>query len=118
MNTENNNEGNIEIKYNEATPLRPEGDRLIDAQMMLMDLGDFRRKITKGKAWKDAHRNAISLFTSGGLRVVLIALHKGSEMKRHTAPGILGVQVLDGTIDLQTDQQSATLTSGRMLPLH
>ena len=118
MNQENSNEKNIEIKYNEATPLRPEGERLIDAQMILMDLKDFQQKIKDEKAWEEGDRNAITLFKSDGMRVVLIALHKGSEMKPHTAPGIISVQVLEGKIDFHTDQQSATLSKGQMLTLH
>jgi len=118
MTPENTNEENFEIKYNEATPLRPEGDRLIDAKMILMDLKDFQKKIKNEKAWKEGDRNAITLFKSDGMRVVLIALHKGSEMKPHTAPGIISVQVLEGKIDFHTDQQSATLASGQMLTLH
>src|SRR5690606_38577856 len=85
-----------EIKYNEATPLRAEGYRLIDAQMVLMDLREFQEQIKDEKSWKDGDRNAITLFKSDGMRVVLIALHAGSEMKTHAAPGIISVQVLEG----------------------
>src|SRR5690606_4157723 len=91
--SENTEEKESEIKYNEATPLRPEGDRLLDAQMVLMDLAEFQKQIKDEKAWKEGDRNAITLFKSDGMRVVLIALHAGSEMKTHTAPGIISVQV-------------------------
>jgi len=107
-----------EIKYNEATQLRPEGDRLIDAQMVLMDLDDFQKQIKDEKAWKEGDRNAITLFKSDGMRVVLIALHAGSEMKTHTAPGIISVQVLEGQITFHTEKQSAELSGGQMLTLH
>jgi quercetin dioxygenase-like cupin family protein len=49
---------------------------------------------------------------------VLIALHKGSEMKTHTAPGIISVQVLEGHITFTTAQKTADLSAGRMLALH
>lgn len=45
-------EDQSEIKYNLATPLRPEGDRLLDAQMVLMDLSSYREQIKDEKAWK------------------------------------------------------------------
>jgi len=111
-------EGKQEIKYNESTPLRPEGDRLLDAQMVLMDLSEFQDKIKDEKAWKEGDRNAITLFKSDGMRVVLIALHAGSEMKPHTAPGIISVQVLEGKISFITAQQTAELSKGQMLTLH
>jgi quercetin dioxygenase-like cupin family protein len=107
-----------EIKFNEATPLRPEGDRLIDAQMVLMDLKEFQEQIKDEKSWKDGDRNAITLFKSDGMRVVLIALHAGSEMKTHTAPGIISVQVLEGQIIFKTEKQTAELNKGQMLTLH
>jgi quercetin dioxygenase-like cupin family protein len=106
------------IKYNQATPLRPEGDRLLDAQMVIMDLTEYREKIKDEKTWKEGDRTAITLFKSDIMRVVLIALHAGSEMKTHTAPGIISVQVLSGRINFRTEQRTAELGEGQMLTLH
>ena len=106
------------IKYNQSTPLRPEGDRLLDAQMVIMDLSEFREKIKDEKTWKEGERTAITLFKSDSMRVVLIALHAGSEMKTHTAPGIISVQVLSGRINFRTEQRTAELSEGQMLTLH
>lgn len=39
------------------------------------------------------------------MRIVLITLHKGAEMKTHTAPGIITVQVLEGDITCTTEQK-------------
>ena len=52
------------------------------------------------------------------MRLVLIALHKGAEMKKHTAAGTISVQVIEGEILFTTDEQTITLTSGQMLVLH
>lgn len=106
------------IKYNQATPLRPEGDRLLDAQMVTMDLSDYREKIKEEKTWKEGDRTAITLFKSDSMRIVLIALHEGSEMKTHTAPGIISLQVLSGRIHFRTEQRNAELSEGQMLTLH
>ena len=103
---------------NKATQLRPEGDRLLDAQMIVMDLHSARKQIKDEKAWKEGDRNAITLFKSNGMRLVLIALHAGAEMKPHTAPGIISVQVLEGKITFQTELQSARLVEGQVLTLH
>ncbi len=106
------------IKYNQSTPLRPEGDRLLDAQMVKMDLSEYRAKIKDEKTWKEGDRTAITLFKSDSMRIVLIALHAGSEMKTHTAPGIISVQVLSGRINFRTERQTAELSEGQMLTLH
>ena len=41
-----------------------------------------------------------------------------SEMPRHTADGIISVQVLEGLIQFNTDKQSVELGKGQMLALH
>jgi quercetin dioxygenase-like cupin family protein len=107
-----------EIKHNSSTPLRPEGDRLLDADMVLMDLDSFRKQIKLEKAFLDGERNAITLFKSDQLRLILIALHEGAEMKTHTAPGTISVQVLEGFIEFTTPQRTVELAAGQMLALH
>lgn len=108
----------MEEKYNEATPQRPEGDRQVDAQILAIDLPRFIKQIKEETAWKESDRNAITVFKTNGLRIVLIALHKGIEIVRHTADGIISVQVLEGKMQFNTDQQSVELSKGQMLALH
>ncbi|HMK25011.1 MAG TPA: cupin domain-containing protein [Chitinophagaceae bacterium] len=105
-------------KYIEATILRPLGDRKIDAPLVTIDLPSFIEQIRKEKKWKDTDRNAITVFKANGLRIVLIALRKGAEMIRHTANGLISVQVLEGKMQLHTDERSFKLGTGQMLALH
>ncbi len=108
----------MDEKYNEATPQRPEGDRSIDAMLVTIDLPLFMEHIKQESSWKDSDRNAITVFKTNGLRIVLIALHEGAEMARHTANGIISVQVLEGQLQFNTDRQSVELNKGQMLALH
>jgi quercetin dioxygenase-like cupin family protein len=108
----------MEEKYNEATPQRPEGDRQVDAPILAIDLPRFIKQIKEETAWEESDRNAITVFKTNGLRIVLIALHKGAEMVKHTAEGIISVQVLEGKMQFNTDQQSVELSKGKMLALH
>jgi quercetin dioxygenase-like cupin family protein len=105
-------------KSNQATDLRPEGDRLLDAPLVEIDLNSFKKQIKQEQAWKEGDRNAITIFKSDGMRLVLIALHTGAELKTHTAPGIISVQVLEGEIIFGTEQKTAKLTEGQMITLH
>ena len=86
----------MENRYNEATALRPEGDRVIDAPMVAVDLSEAMKQVKKEASWGNSDRNAITVFKSNGMRIVLIALHKGAVMNTHTAQGIISVQVLEG----------------------
>lgn len=108
----------MEEKFNNSTSQRPEGDRLIDATLVNIDLPMYMQQIKEESSWKDGKRNAITVFKTNGLRIVLIALHEGAEMARHTADGIISVQVLEGKLQFNTDRQSVELFNGQMLALH
>ena len=108
----------MEIKYNESTELRPEGERLMDAPLVTIDIPEFIKKIKKEPSWKNNDRNAMTVYKTDGMRIVLIALHKDAELKRHVAEGIISVHVLDGKIQFETDDTSVELEEGQVLALH
>ena len=108
----------MEEKHNNATNQRPAGDRPIDASLVTIDLPMFMQQIRDESTWKDGKRNAITVFKTNGLRVVLIALHEGVGMARHTADGMITVQVLEGVLQFNTDTTSVKLSKGQMLALH
>ena len=108
----------MEEKFNEATHLRPEGDRAMDAPLVTIDLPLFIKQIKHELTWKDKDRNAITVFKTNGMRLVLIALHAGAEMKTHTADGIISIQVIDGRMKFSADNRSVELNTGQMLALH
>lgn len=108
----------MENKFNEATPQRPEGTRPLDAPIVLLDLNNFRDQIKDEPTWKDSDRNAITMFKSDTLRLVLISMHEGAVIDPHTAKGMISIQVLEGKIKFDTDKESVELEKGQMLVLH
>jgi len=108
----------MEVKYNESTELRPEGERIMDAPLVSIDIPDFMEQLKKEPAWENGDRNAMTVYKTNGMRIVLIALHKDAELKRHTAEGIISVQVLEGKISFATDDKSVELDKGGMIALH
>jgi quercetin dioxygenase-like cupin family protein len=107
----------MENKSNAATPQRPEGDRLLDAPLVKMDLNHLLEQVRNEASWKDSDRNSITVYKSENMRIVLIGLHENAEMKTHTANGIISVQVLTGHIKFTTEQQVVELETGQMLAL-
>lgn len=105
-------------KLNEATTLRPLGDRTIDAPLVTIDLVTFSEQIRKETKWKTTDRNAITVFKTNGLRIVLIALRKGAEMIKHKADGLISIQVMKGKMQVITDERAVKLGQGQMLALH
>jgi quercetin dioxygenase-like cupin family protein len=108
----------MEIKKNESTELRPEGGRLMDAPLVSMDIPQFIKQIKSESTWQNSDRNALTVYKTNGMRIVLIALHANAEMTRHTADGIINLQILEGQIRFNTDEQSVELNKGQMLTLH
>lgn len=107
----------MENKSNEATTLRPEGDRMLNANLVEIDLNKFRAELKQETTWADSDRNSITVFKSNTTTIVLIGLHKNAELKQHTAFGNISVQVLEGEINFVAEQQTRSLVKGQMITL-
>jgi quercetin dioxygenase-like cupin family protein len=107
----------VENKSNEATPLRPEGDRVLDALLVEMDLNNFIDQIKEEVTWPTTDHNSITIFKSDNTTVVLIGMHQNAELKRHKAYGDIHVQVLEGKINFCIEQQTVSLQKGQMIAL-
>jgi quercetin dioxygenase-like cupin family protein len=108
----------MEEKFNEATNNRPEGHRTLDAAMVTVNLSQFIKQIRDEEQWKKSDRNAITIFKSLVMLMVLIALHKDAEMVKHTAKGMISIHVLEGEIEFITSYQTVHVSSGQVLILH
>ena len=104
-------------KANDATPQRPAGPRPLNAPLLVFDLAQAQAQIKQEPAWHRSARNALTLLQGDGMRLVLIALHEGAEMKTHTAPGIISVQVLEGHLGFEAEEQTTELKPGQLLTL-
>lgn len=108
----------MQEKFNEATQNRPLGERPIDSPLLLINLPALTKQIKEEEAWRKNDRNAITVFKTTGMNIVLIAMHAHAEMKTHTAPGTISVQVLDGNIKFNTADESLEIKKGQLLTLH
>lgn len=57
-------------------------------------MNSFIEIVKKEKAWEESDLNAITIFKTDGMRIVLIALRKGAEMNNHKARRFVSLQVL------------------------
>lgn len=108
----------MEIKRNDATQLRPEGDRVLDAPYVFMDFDTSVRKIKDEEAWEKRDRNAITIFKTESLTTVLTCLHKDASIQDNSVDGLFQVQVLDGKVRISTDDGDAEMREGEMIVFH
>ena len=108
----------MEIKRNDATLLRPEGDRVLDAPYVFMNFDEFRKQVKDEEAWKKRDRNGITIFKTDNLTTVLTCLHKDASIKENTVDGLFQVQVLDGKIRISTDDGDSEMKEGQMMVFH
>jgi len=107
----------MENKSNEATTLRPEGDRILNARLVEIDLNKFITELKQETTWADSDRNSITVFKSDIITIVLIGMRENAELKEHTAIGNITVQVLEGEINFVAEQQTLSLAKGQMITL-
>ncbi|MBW8523761.1 cupin domain-containing protein [Chryseobacterium chendengshani] len=108
----------IENKMNDSTSKRPEGERILDASMVEINVNDLLKQIKDEKTWAESDRNSMTVFKSDTMRILIIGLHQNAELKPHTAAGIISVQVLEGQIEFYTELQNTILEKGQMIALH
>ena len=108
----------MQEKYNEATHNRPHGDRQLDAPMVKIDLHAYTQQIKDENAWHKNDRNAITVFKSDNMHIVLVAMHKGAELLPQVADSVLCVQVLEGHINFIVDDTRNEIREGHIISLH
>ena len=107
-----------EIKAIDATPQRPEGNRVVDAPVLEIDLNKFMEELKDEPTWKESDRNSITIHKSASLVMVLMGLQAGAELKPHKAEGILTLQVIKGEIEFITENKKTLLSKRNMIVLH
>jgi len=112
-----NNQNKMENKSNDATPQRPDGERILNAPLVEINLEEVIKQIKSETTWADSDRNSVTLFKSETMRIVLIGLHEKAELKPHKANGVISVQVVEGKIEFIAEEQITHLEEGQMIAL-
>lgn len=105
-------------RSSQSTPLRPEGERMLNAPIIDINLYEYIDKIKSETTWKESGRNTITLFKSPTLRLLLLGLKSGSELKKHKTDNTISVQVIQGNIRFITGDISTPLGEGQLITLH
>ena len=107
----------METRQNRATYNRPEGDRVLDGNLVRMNIPDSIRQLKSEAAWQNGDRNGVTLLHNSELRLVLTALKQNAEVIPYTLEGASYIQVLEGRVWVETSAQSLSLDAGDALAL-
>lgn len=108
----------MEYKRNEATRNRPEGDRVLDALYVFVDLPDFIRQLREEKTWEKNDRNGITVFKTSHLTMVLTVMHEKAMIRDNRVDGLFTLQVLEGTLRVTTIDGDFELKEKQLISLH
>lgn len=108
----------MDLKYQESTINRPEGDRVIDAPYVVADLKKFRNQLKKEDAWENGDRNSITVYKSERTTIVLTLIREDADLLDNTVDGHLTIQVLDGTIECMVNEDVVKVKKNHLITLH
>jgi hypothetical protein len=108
----------MENKRNEATLNRPEGDRVLDAPYIFINILDFIRQLKSEEAWQKNDRNGITVFKSGRVTMVLTCLHAKAVMHDVLVDGIFTIHVLEGIVRVRTPDGEVDMQANQVMTFH
>ncbi|MDB5203787.1 MAG: hypothetical protein JWQ27_3196 [Ferruginibacter sp.] len=107
----------MENNIQEANTQSPEINTTADVKLVDLDLNKLIAEMKAGDAWEKTGHHALTLLKSSSMRIVLVGLHEGAELKTHTAPGDISVQALSGHIHFSAEEKVISLQPLQMLAL-
>ncbi|MET0466316.1 MAG: hypothetical protein ABW007_24370 [Chitinophagaceae bacterium] len=108
----------MEIKRNEATANRPEGDRVIDAPYVFVDIPAIIDQIKREKAWEKNDRNGITVFKSSELALLVTALQAAASIEHNNVQAHMTLQVIEGDVRITTTDGDIDMKAGNIVAFH
>lgn len=108
----------METKKNEATLNRPEGERIIDAPCVFVDIRHFIDQLHREEAFAKNGKNGITVFKTEGLTQVITSMQEGEEIVDNEVEGFVCIQVLKGKATLKTPSGDTTMEEKQMVTIH
>ena len=108
----------MENRRNEATLNRPEGDRVLDASYVFINIPDFIRQLKSEEAWQKNDRNGITVFKSERVTMVLTCLRAKAVMHDVVVDGIFTIHVLEGIVRVRTPDGEVDMQANQVMTFH
>jgi len=108
----------MEAKRNEATLNRPNGDRVLDAPYVFINIPDYIRQLKIEEAWQKNDRNGIAVFKTENVAMVLTCLKAKAILKDNLVDGIFTVHVIEGVIRIKSPAGEVDLQTNQLIAFH
>ena len=105
----------MERKRNEPTLNRPEGDRVLDAAYVFIDINEYTQQIRDENAWHKNDRNGITVYKTDQLTMVIVGLHPKAILKNNVVDGIVTLQVMQGSIRVTTPDGDVEVKQNQLI---
>ncbi len=107
----------MEIKVNDATLNRPQGERVLNAPFVFIDIDEYVKQLINEDAWEKNDRNSITVHKNDTLTTVVVCLHEHAVINNNSIDGFLTVQVFDGKVKLQVETEEMEMGKGQCVVL-
>ena len=108
----------MENKRNEATLNRPEGDRVLDAPYVFIDIPKFIRQLKSEEAWQKNDRNGITVFKTENVAMVLTCLKAKAILKDNLVDGIFTIHVIEGIVRVKSPDGDVDMQANQITAFH
>ncbi len=108
---------NKTIQPSDTRP-RPDSDRSLDEPFLHFDLGDLVKRLKVEEDWASDKHNAMTLMKNEMMRIVLMVMHQGNEIKMHKSESPISLFVIEGLLRFKLENESVDLKAGGLLTLH
>ncbi|GGB77678.1 hypothetical protein [Dyadobacter sediminis] len=108
----------MDFKSNQSTENRPDGDRILDAPYVFTDIPMYLDQLKTERSWSKNDRNAITVYKSDNVTMVLSALKADAVVSNHSIDEGLNVQVISGELKIETEGRTFYATPGQMMTFH
>ena len=105
----------IDAVASEAPPLT--ADEPSTSPLTQMDLSKSILSLKATPAWAAGKLSSAPIYKSDTMRIMLMGLPEGEELKPHAASGVISIQVLEGSINFTTAEQTVLIEKGHMIAL-
>lgn len=89
-----------------------------DISSKTLNLSFLVKKLKCSPSWENGELDSIILLKSSSKKIVLTALHEGTEIVSFQSNDSITFQLIEGELMVHTDKISVTINKGQFLTLH